>query len=205
MVRVVGNGVPGAGSAKKGHSPIQHVHARSTGACATVAAVLTDAQAERLRACARVLKAPARIVLTGDVAPGVTQALSAGAAPGVEIIALAPDEIARLDGPIDVLFIGPARRFSLAVDIFERWPGRVVPGGTLFVHGAFATPPLTAALLRTVGASRAWRYFGREGALAEYFRADLSHGERVLDAIAQVAQLPWFARQVARRRMRAAS
>ena len=181
------------------------VHARTTGACATVAAVVTDAQAERLRACARVLKAPARIVLTGDIARGATQALSAGAAPGVEVIALAPDEIARLDGPIDVLFIGPARRFSLAVDLFERWPGRVVPGGTLFVHGAFATPPLTAALLRTVGASRAWRYFGREGALAEYFRADLSHGERVLDAIAQVAQLPWFARQVARRRMRAAS
>jgi len=179
------------------------VHARTTGACATVAAVVTDAQAERLRACARVLKAPARIVLTGDIAPGATQARSAGAAPGVEVIALAPDEIARLDGPIDVLFIGPARRFSLAVDLFERWPGRVVPGGTLFVHGAFATPPLTAALLRTVGPSRAWRYFGREGALAEYFRADLSHGERVLDAIAQVAQLPWFARQVARRRMRA--
>ena len=179
------------------------VHARTTGACATVAAVVTDAQAERLRACARVLKAPARIVLTGDIARGATQALSAGAAPGVEVIALAPDEIARLDGPIDVLFIGPARRFSLAVDLFERWPGRVVPGGTLFVHGAFATPPLTAALLRTVGPSRAWRYFGREGALAEYFRADLSHGERVLDAIAQVAQLPWFARQVARRRMRA--
>jgi hypothetical protein len=126
------------------------VHARTTGACATVAAVVTDAQAERLRACARVLKAPARIVLTGDIARGATQALSAGAAPGVEVIALAPDEIARLDGPIDVLFIGPARRFSLAVDLFERWPGRVVPGGTLFVHGAFATPPLTAALLRTL-------------------------------------------------------
>ena len=165
--------------------------------------MLTNAQAERLRACARVLKAPARVVLTGDVAPGAAQALSADAAPGVEVIELGPDEIARLDGPIDVLFIGPARRFSLAVDSFERWPNRVVPGGTLFIHGAFARPALTAALLRTVGASRAWRYFGREGALAEYFRADLSHGEHVLDAIAQVAQLPWFARQLVRRRIRA--
>ena len=176
---------------------------RSASGCATVAAVLTNAQAERLRACARVLKAPARVVLTGDVAPGAAQALRADAVPGVEVIELGPDEIARLDGPIDVLFIGPARRFSLAVDTFERWPGHVVPGGTLFIHGAFSTPPLTAALLRTVGASRAWRYFGREGALAEYFRADLSHGERVLDAIAQVAQLPWFARQLVRRRIRA--
>jgi hypothetical protein len=163
--------------------------------------VLDDAQSERLRACARALKAPARIVLTGEVTPRAVRALSAGAAQGVEILELGPDEIGRLDGPIDVLFVGPAGRYSLAVDILERWPGRVVPGGTLFVHGAFATPPLTAALLKTVGSSRAWRYFSREGALAEYFRADLSHGERVLDAIAQVAQLPWFVRQLARRRM----
>lgn len=151
------------------------------------------------------LKAPARIVLTGDVAAGATEALSADAADGVEVLELAPDDIARLDGPIDVLFIGPAGRYSLAVDIFERWPGRVVPGGTLFVHGAFAAPPLTAALLRTIGSSRAWRYFGREASLAEYFRADLSHGERVLDAIAQVAQLPWLLRQLARRRIHARS
>jgi hypothetical protein len=84
--------------------------------------------------------------------------------------------------------------------MFQHWPGRVVPDGILFVHGAFALPPLTAALLRTVGASRGWRYFDREGALAEYVRADLSHGERVLDAIAQAAQMPWFARGLARRR-----
>lgn len=165
--------------------------------------MLNHAQAERLRACARALRAPARIVLTGAVAPRAVQAMSAGAAPGVEVLELGPDDIERLDGPIDVLFIGRAGRYSLAVDILERWPGRVVPGGTLFVDGAFVTPSLTAALLRTVGASRAWRYFGREGGLAEYFRAELSHGERVLDAIAQIAQLPWFARRLAGRRVRA--
>jgi len=165
--------------------------------------VLNPAQAERLRACARVLNAPALIVMTGEVEPRAAQALRAEAPPGVEVLELAPDELERLEGPIDVLFVGPARRYRVAVDLFERWPGRVVPGGTLFVHGAFAAPPLTAALLRTVASSRAWRYFGREGALAEYFRADLSHGERVLDAITQVAQLPWFARELAGRRLRA--
>jgi hypothetical protein len=70
----------------------------------------------------------------------------------------------------------------------------------MFVYGAFAAPALTAALLRTVGSSRAWRYFGREGALAEYVHAELSHGERVLDAIAQAAQMASFARTMARRR-----
>ena len=105
-----------------------------------------------------------------------------------------------VEGSIDVLFVGPASPYSAAVETFLHWPGRVVPGGTMFVYGAFAAPPLTAALLRTVGSSRAWRYFGREGALAEYVRADLSHGERVLDAIAQAAQMPSFARGLARRR-----
>jgi hypothetical protein len=165
--------------------------------CATVAPVLTDAQAQRLQACARVLDPPARIVMTGNVAPAALAAVRAGASPGVDVIVASAGEI---DGSIDVLFVGPASPYSAAVELFQRWPGRVVPGGTLFVHGAFTLAPLTAALLRTVGSSRAWRYFGREGALAEYVRADLSHGERVLDAFAQAAQLPWFARRLARRR-----
>jgi hypothetical protein len=75
-----------------------------------------------------------------------------------------------------------------------------VPGGTLFVYGAFASPALTVAMLRTIGSSRAWRYFGRDGALAEFVHAELSAGERVLDAIAQAAQLAYFARTTARRR-----
>jgi hypothetical protein len=165
--------------------------------CATVAPVLTDAQAERLRACARVLHPPARVVMTGNVAPEALAAVCAGASPGVDVIVASAGEI---EGSIDVLFVGPASPYSAAVELLQHWPGRVVPGGTLFVHGAYALPPLTAALLRTVGSSRAWRYFGREGALAEYVRADLSHGERVLDAIAQAAQLPSFARRLARRR-----
>jgi hypothetical protein len=162
--------------------------------------VLTDAQAERLEACARVLHPPARIVMTGHVAPDALAAMRAGASPGVDVVVVSASETDGVDGSIDVLFVGPASPYSTAVELFGHWPGRVVPGGTLFVYGAFALAPLTAALVRTVGASRAWRYFGREGALAEYVRADLSHGERVLDAIAQAAQLPSFARRLARRR-----
>lgn len=164
--------------------------------------MLNDAQAERLEACARVLYAPARVVMTGNVAPEALAAVQAGAGEGVEIVVLGSREVADVDGSVDMLFVGPASPYSTAVELFQRWPIRVVPGGTLFVHGAFALPPLTAALLRTVASSRNWRYFGRDGALAEYVRADLSHGERVLDAIAQAAQLPWFVRGLARRRLR---
>jgi hypothetical protein len=162
--------------------------------------VLTAEQSERLRACARVLDAPARIVMTGDVSDSARAAVEAGAGPGVEVLIVEPTEIRRVDGSIDVLFIGPAARFSVALDMFQRWPPRVVPGGTLFVYGAFAAPAMTAALMRTIGSSRAWRYFGRDGALAEYVHAELSYGERILDAIAQAAQLPSFARTTARRR-----
>ncbi len=162
--------------------------------------MLTPSQSERLAACARVLDAPAQIVMTGDVSPQARAAMMAGAPPGVHVLVVDAAEVKRVDGSVDVLFIGPAARFSVALDMFQRWPGRVVPGGTLFVYGAFAAPALTTALLRTIGSSRAWRYFGRDGALAEYVQADLSHGERVLDAIAQGAQMPSFVRTMARRR-----
>ncbi len=114
---------------------------------------------------------------------------------------MAPGALDRVDGPIDVLYVGGTGRYSASVEALERWGARVVPGGTMFVHGAFAAPPTTAALLRTVGSSSAWRYFGRDGELAEYTRADLTRGERVLDAIVQLAQLPAFARELARRRL----
>jgi len=162
--------------------------------------VLTPTQSERLEACARVLDAPARIVMTGAVSQGAWEAVAAGAGAGVEVLVVDEAEIKRVDGSIDVLFIGPASHYSVALDLFQRWPGRVAPGGTLFVYGAFASPALTAALLRTIGSSRAWRYFGRDGALAEYVHAELSAGERVLDAIAQAAQMAYFARTTVRRR-----
>ena len=170
--------------------------------CGSVGRVLSAAQVSLLKACTRVLIAPARVVMTGNVSPDATEAIRAAARPGVEVLVVEPGEVARVDGSIDVLFIGPAAPYSVAAELFGRWAGRVAPGGLLFVHGAFAAPPLTAALLRTIGASRGWRYYGREGELAEYVRADLTHGERVLDAMAQMAQIGYFARRLARRRLR---
>jgi hypothetical protein len=163
--------------------------------------VFSSAQSDRLEACARVLDPPARVVMTGNVPPEAVAAIRRGASDGVEVLLVGTGEVARLEGSIDVLFIGPAAPYSVAAELFSRWPSRVAPGGLLFVYGAFAAPPVTAALLRSISSSRAWRYFGREGALSEFVRADLTHGERVLDAIAQLAQLAYFARRTARRRL----
>lgn len=176
--------------------------ARSGAACCgSVARVLTPAQVSLLQACTRVLVVPARVVMTGHVSSDAVAAIRGEASPGVEVLVVEPGEVARVDGSIDVLFIGPAAPYSVAAEHFGRWAGRVAPGGLLFVHGAFAAAPLTAALLRTIGFSRGWRYYGREGALAEYVRADLTHGERMLDAMAQVAQVGYLARRLARRRL----
>ena len=164
--------------------------------------MLSPAQVDVLEACTRVLVPPARVVMTGNVSPDAAAAIRGQASPGVEVLVVEPGAPARVDGSIDVLFVGPAAPYSVAAELFGRWAGRVAPGGLLFVHGAFAAPPLTAALLRTIGASRDWRYYGREGELAEYVRADLTHGERVLDALAQAAQVGYFGRRLARRRLR---
>lgn len=164
--------------------------------------MFSSAQAERLEACARVLDPPARVLMTGAVPPEALAAIRRGARPGVEVLVVGAGELARVEGSVDLLFVGPAAPYSTAAELFARWTGRVAPGGLLFVYGAFAAPPLTAALLRAVGSSRAWRYYGRDGALAEYVRADLTHGERVLDALAQGAQMAYFVRRQARRRLR---
>lgn len=169
--------------------------------CGSVAPVLSPAQVTLLQACTRVLVMPSRVVMTGHVSPDAIAAVEGEASPGVEVLVVEPGEVARVEGSIDILFIGPAAPYSVATELFGRWAGRVAPGGLLFVHGAFAAAPLTAALLRTIGASRGWRYYGREGELAEYVRADLTHGERILDALAQAAQVGYFARRVARRRL----
>lgn len=140
--------------------------------------------------------------MTGSVPDEALAAIRRGAGADVEVLVVGTGEVAGVEGSIDLLFIGPAAPYSVAAELFSRWPGRVAPGGLLFVHGAFAAPPLTAALLRSIGISRAWRYYDRDGALAEYVRADLTHGERVLDAIAQLAQLAYFTRRMARGRLR---
>jgi hypothetical protein len=58
---------------------------------------------------------------------------------------------------------------------------------------------VTLALLTECVFSPRWRYAGRAGSLAEYerVRAPLPPRERAADAARQLAQLPWFARNLA--------
>ena len=101
-------------------------------------------------------------------------------------------------GEIDVLYIDGAHRYAAARADVRDWGRRVRDGGTLLVHDAFSSVGVTGAIVRELMFGRRFRYVGRSRSLAEY-RADLSGSgpaARVRNAVAQLAQLGWFARNV---------
>jgi hypothetical protein len=69
----------------------------------------------------------------------------------------------------------------------------------MLVHDSFSSVGVTLALLREVTFGSRWRYRGRTGSLADYERTDapLRGRARAENAARQLAELPWFARNVA--------
>lgn len=104
----------------------------------------------------------------------------------------------RVDGAIDVLFIDGAHRYRPARADIRDWGARVVDGGSLLVHDAFSSVGVTMAIARELMFGTRFRYVGRSRSLARY-RADLAAGPaaRSRNAVAQVRQLSWFARNIA--------
>ncbi len=105
--------------------------------------------------------------------------------------AFSSDALDAVEGPVDLLYVDGAHRFRPAGDDLVRWGDRVRPGGTMLVHDAFSSIGVTLALLRHVTFG-AWTYVGRSGSMAEY------RHERggASSALRQLAQLPWFTRNV---------
>jgi SAM-dependent methyltransferase len=101
---------------------------------------------------------------------------------------------APLEDSIDLLYVDGAHRFGPALQDLVRWGAQVRDGGTMLVHDSFSSIGVTLALLTAITPARRWRYAGRSGSLAEYV-ADGRGGPA--SALAQVAQLPWFAYNVA--------
>jgi len=100
-------------------------------------------------------------------------------------------------GPIDVLHVDGAHRYAPARDDIASWGARVRPGGRMLIHDAFSSVGVTLAQLRLLAVAGGWSYVGRDGSLAEYVRADLIVRERAANTARQLAQLPWFARNLA--------
>jgi hypothetical protein len=102
-----------------------------------------------------------------------------------------------VDGPVSLLYVDGAHRFAPARFDLARWGARVAPGGTMLVHDAFSSVGVTLALLAECVFSSRWRYLGRTGSLAEYERSDIPDRARPVNGARQLAQLAWFARNLA--------
>lgn len=107
------------------------------------------------------------------------------------------DALPEVEGTIDVLYVDGAHRYGPARADIRDWGARVRPGGTLLIHDSFSSIGVTAAIARELWWSDRYRYVGRSRSLAE-FRADLAPGllARVRNAARQLAQLPWFVRNL---------
>ena len=100
-------------------------------------------------------------------------------------------------GEIDLLYVDGSHRYREVLGDLGGWGSRLREGGTMFVHDAFASLFVTAAVFRSVVVSPRWRYVGRERSLAEYRRQKVRGGDRIVSVARQFAALPWFARNLA--------
>jgi predicted O-methyltransferase YrrM len=105
----------------------------------------------------------------------------------------AHDDVA---GLIDMLHIDGAHRFRPASDDIASWGDRVAAGGTMLIHDAFSSVGVTLAIAARLMSSADWRYVGRSRSLAEYRREPLGGTDRLANVGRQLAQVPWFARNV---------
>jgi len=107
------------------------------------------------------------------------------------------DAMDQLDGDIDVLYIDGAHRYGPARADIEAWGARVADGGVMLIHDSFSSIGVTTAILRELATGRRFRYVGRSRSMTIY-RADLARGwrPRLGNAARQVAQLPWFVKNV---------
>lgn len=106
------------------------------------------------------------------------------------------DALADVEGEIDVLYIDGAHRFGPALADIRRWGARVRPGGDLLIHDSFSSVGVTGALVASLFFGDRFRYLGRSESMAHYRRERLPARERVANAGRQIAQLPWFARNL---------
>jgi predicted O-methyltransferase YrrM len=107
------------------------------------------------------------------------------------------DALDDVSGEIDLLHIDGAHRFKPAGDDMATWGARVRDGGVMLIHDSFSSIGVTLAIAAKLMFSGRWRYAGRSRSLAEYRAEPLEGlGARAANVGRQLAQLPWFARNV---------
>jgi predicted O-methyltransferase YrrM len=121
----------------------------------------------------------------------------AGVVERVEHVRLPSQEaLATLPARADLVYVDGAHRYRAAREDLTGWGGRLRPRGTLLVHDAWSSVGVTLALVRTLVFGSRFRYAGRTGSLAEYEHDDLHGWARAANALRQLAEIPWFARNL---------
>jgi hypothetical protein len=106
------------------------------------------------------------------------------------------EALGAIDGDVELLYIDGAHRYGPALADIRAWGGRVAPGGTMLVHDSFSSVGVTLAILRALTFGFRFRYVGRSGSMVEYRRELVAGRNRVRNTTAQLAELPWFARNL---------
>ena len=106
------------------------------------------------------------------------------------------DAHAAVDGEVDLLYVDGSHRYRDARDDISGWGRRVAQGGIVLIHDSFSSVGVTLALLRLLAFGTEFRYRGRTGTLAEYERGRLPARERLGNTLRQLAELPWFTRNL---------
>jgi hypothetical protein len=121
----------------------------------------------------------------------------AGVAQRVEHVRLPSQAaLATRTTPADLVYVDGAHDYRAAREDLSGWGGRLEAGGTLLVHDAWSSVGVTLALLRTLVFGSRFRYAGRTGSLAEYEHVEVRGRVRAASALRQLAELPWFARNL---------
>jgi predicted O-methyltransferase YrrM len=101
-----------------------------------------------------------------------------------------------VEGEVDLLYIDGAHRYGPARDDIVLWGARVRAGGTMLIHDSFSSIGVTLAEIGKLFFAGGFRYAGRSQSMTEYRREPVRGLRRMTNALRQVAQLPWFARNV---------
>jgi hypothetical protein len=110
--------------------------------------------------------------------------------------AFSQDALGAVHGSVALLYIDGAHRYAPALADIRVWGNRVRAGGTLLIHDSFSSVGVTLAILRALAFGFRFRYVGRSGSLTEYRRELVSRRDRVRNVARQLAELPWFARNL---------
>lgn len=124
----------------------------------------------------------------------------AGLTGRVELVRLrSRDAHGALAGPVSLLYVDGAHRYVAVRADLAGWGARVLPGGWMLVHDAFSSVGVTLAILRELAFGNSFVYRGRVGSLALYQRATgpIPLRRRLRTGLGHLAQLPWFARNLA--------